>query len=143
MPPAQFVSIVDDDIDITNLFYDALGTIPGLQIFKFTNPIIALEHFKTNQASYSLVISDLRMPEMNGLELLKEVKSLSPRLRTILVTAFEVNDKVFDDYKKNDIIDLVIQKPVRIRELIEHVNNSLNKIETAPLTKENPRKNIC
>ena len=38
--------------------------------------VTALAHFKENKESYVLVISDLRMPELNGLELLKNVKKL-------------------------------------------------------------------
>ena len=126
-----FIAIVDDDIDITNLFYDALSAIQGIQIFKFTNPLIALDHFKINQHSYALVISDLKMPEMNGLEFLSAIKSLKPSIRTILMTAFQVDDNIFEVYKKEGIINLVLQKPIRVQELIRKVNSNLpNRIPT-------------
>jgi hypothetical protein len=45
-PSSKFVSIVDDERDITELFRDALEGLPGLSIFTFTDPTIAIEHFK-------------------------------------------------------------------------------------------------
>src|SRR5688500_11500392 len=81
----RIVSIVDDELDITTLFNDALHIyLNDTSIVSFTNPVTALDHFKENKEAYVVVISDLRMPELNGLELLKNVKKLNPNVRTIL-----------------------------------------------------------
>ena len=62
------VSIVDDELDITELFRDAIcDSIDGISVVTFNDPIIALEHFADNKQDYALVISDLRMPSINGL----------------------------------------------------------------------------
>jgi len=83
------ISIVDDELDITELFRDAIcDSIDGISVVTFNDPIIALEHFADNKQYYALVISDLRMPSINGLELLKRIKSSSPNVRTILMSAF-------------------------------------------------------
>jgi DNA-binding NtrC family response regulator len=91
----RLVAIVDDERDITVLFRDALETIKGISIFTFTNPIMALEHFKINRKDYVLIVSDLRMPGINGIELLKGTKELNPLVRTVLMTAFEFDDELF------------------------------------------------
>jgi DNA-binding NtrC family response regulator len=70
----KLVAIIDDELDITGLFRDALGQISGISIFTFTNPIMAFEHFKINRKDYHLIVSDLRMPGMNGIELIKRIK---------------------------------------------------------------------
>jgi DNA-binding NtrC family response regulator len=71
----KIVSIVDDEIDITVLFHDALyGNIDGISVVSFIDPVIALAHFKDNKENYALVICDIRMPGMNGLDFLKKVK---------------------------------------------------------------------
>jgi DNA-binding NtrC family response regulator len=75
----KIVSIVDDELDIALLFCDALRTINGIQVFRFTNPILALEHLKINAKDYMLIISDLRMPIVNGLQILKTVKDLNSK----------------------------------------------------------------
>jgi DNA-binding NtrC family response regulator len=82
----KIVSIIDDEIDITDLFQDALRGIYGISVIGFNDPLVALEHFKTNNKNYALVMTDLRMPSLSGLELLKKVKNLNPNVRTILIT---------------------------------------------------------
>ena len=103
----RIVSIVDDELDITRLFQDAIsGKVNGTSVVSFTNPLTALEHFKDNKEAYVLVISDLRMPELNGLDLLKSVKNLNANVRTILTTAYEVDeDNKIEEYTKKGIID--------------------------------------
>jgi len=65
-------SIVDGEIDITESFHDALcSSIKGITVATFNDPVIALEHFSDNKEDYPLLISDLRMPNLNALELLK------------------------------------------------------------------------
>ena len=78
MTDERIVSIVDDEIDTTKIFNDALcGTIDGITVLTFNDPVIALQHFTDNKENYALIISDLRMPNLNGLELLKKIKKLN------------------------------------------------------------------
>ncbi len=88
--------------------------------------MVALEHFKINKGAYALVISDLRMPGINGTDLVYKIKKENPLVRTLLMTAFEVDDKVFEEYVKNDIIDGFIQKPVKLRDLLSEVLKQVN-----------------
>lgn len=120
------VAIIDDESDIVNLYRDALSKIDGLSIFTFTDPMIALEHFKIHKCDYALIITDLRMPGINGTDLVYKIKKENPLVRTLLMTAFEVDDKVFEECVKNDIIDGFIQKPVKLRDLLSEVLKQLN-----------------
>ena len=120
----KIVSVVDDEIDITDLFQDALVGIFGISIVSFNDSVIALEHFNGNKDNYALVMTDLRMASLNGLELLKKVKKLNPNVRTILTSAYEVeNDVIFRQYMKEGIIDSFIEKPVTIRRLCQRVRD--------------------
>jgi DNA-binding NtrC family response regulator len=103
--------------------------LPGLSIFTFSDPIIALEHFKTNQRFYALVISDLRMPVVNGFQLLKTTKDLNPKVRTVLMTAFDVEDKLLQDYTKKEIINCIVQKPIALETLVQEVSGQLHSYE--------------
>lgn len=120
------VAIIDDESDIVNLFRDALSKIDGLSIFTFTDPMAALEHFKINKGAYALLISDLRMPGINGTDLIYKIKKENPLVRTLLMTAFEVDDKVFEEYVNSDIIDGFVQKPVKLRDLLSEVLKQVN-----------------
>ena len=52
----RIVSIVDDDPGITMFFHEALRSIPGITVFSFTDPILALEHFQDKASAYVVVI---------------------------------------------------------------------------------------
>ena len=120
------VAIIDDESDIVNLFRDALNKIDGLSVFTFTDPMAALEHFKINKGAYALILSDLRMPGINGTDLVHKMKKENPLVRTLLMTAFEVDDNVFEEYVKNNIIDGFLQKPVKLRDLRSEVLKQVN-----------------
>jgi DNA-binding NtrC family response regulator len=123
---SKLVAIIDDELDITVLFRDAIRGIRGISIFTFTDPIMALEHFKINRKDYRLIVSDLRMPGINGIELLKRIKELNPLVRTVLMTAFEFNDELFQQYAEKQIINGFLQKPILLKDLVREVDNQLH-----------------
>lgn len=103
--------------------------IKDITIFTFTDPILALEHFQMNEHAYVLIISDYRMPGLNGIELLKKMKDMNKFVRTILMTAFTVDDAIFRDCTKKKIINGFVQKPVRIYDLRKEVDTQLDSYE--------------
>jgi DNA-binding NtrC family response regulator len=123
MSSGKLVSIVDDEQDITILFHDALMSIKGITVFTFTDPQLALEHSQMNEHAYVLVIADFRMPELNGMELLRKMKELNKFVRTILMTAFALDDKIFQEYGRREIINGFLQKPIRLKDLRNEVNS--------------------
>jgi DNA-binding NtrC family response regulator len=124
---------VDDELDMIELFHDALcRNIDGISVVSFNDPVIAMEHFTDNKENYALIISDLRMPNLNGLELLKKVKKLNPNVRTILISAYEIeNDLVFQHYLREGIIDSFIEKPVTINQLCQRVRDEFQVYQLA------------
>ena len=126
----RIVSIIDDEIDITDLFHDALRRIDGISVITFNDPVKALEHFTTNKKEYVLVFSDYRMPSINGLDLLRKVKSLNPNVRTVLMSAFDVeSDHLLKKYLIEEIINTFIQKPITILALCNEINNQIHAYE--------------
>jgi DNA-binding NtrC family response regulator len=125
----RVVSIVDDDPDIVMLFRDALQSLSGITVLTFTDPILALEHFQLNEYAYVLVISDYKMPGLNGMEFLKKIKELNRFVRTMLMTAFQIEDKVFREYTKKKIINAFLQKPIGIHDLLKEVDTQLHSYE--------------
>ena len=117
----QLISVVDDERDIMSLFTDALSQIGDASVFGFIDSPLALEHFKLHQLDYSLILSDYRMPTMNGMELLKKVKAINPSVKTVLTSAFEVNE----DFEQNNCVDAFLQKPIKIPDLIDAVETQI------------------
>ena len=126
---SKIVSIVDDEPDITALFHDAIMSINGITVFAFTDPILALGHFEKNKDNYVLVISDFRMPGLNGMDFLRRMKDMNKYVRTILMTAFEIDNTISRDYTKRKIINAFFQKPVRLTDLIEEVHTQIHYYE--------------
>ena len=81
-------NLIDYEADLAYLFEEALSQIDGVQVFAFTDPLIALEHFKANSQNYIVVISDFRMPTMTGMELLSKIKDVKPAVTRIMMSAF-------------------------------------------------------
>jgi len=96
-------------------------------VYAFNDPIAALKHFTENKENYALVISDLRMSGLNGMELLKKVKSGNPNVRTILMSGYNFDeDPTYIEYMKDGIIDTTIEKPVTIHRLCQRVKEELD-----------------
>ena len=124
----KIVSIVDDEIYTAKLFHEALReNIDGISVFSFNDPINALEHFTENKNDFALVISDLRMPGLNGLELLKKVKTSNPKVRTILMSAYNFEEEeLYQQYMKEAVINSTIEKPITMNILYKRVRDELN-----------------
>lgn len=122
----KIVSIVDDELSTTNLFYTALRTIRGINLFGFTDPVQALEHLKMNKLDYGVMICDLRIPVINGLQLLQTVKDLNPLSRTILITAYDIDGSLLQEYTKKEIINSFLQKPIGVYQLRSEVAKQIS-----------------
>ena len=101
-----------------SLFRDALSQIGDTNVFGFIDSTLALEHFKLNQLKYCLILSDLPNAIMNGMELLKKVKAINPSVKTILISAYGMDDEV---YEQCNCVDTLLQKPISISDLIDAV----------------------
>ena len=108
--------VVDDDYDIASLIKIGLEKM-GFSVSSFTDPFLALEEFSKNPSNYELVMSDVRMPSMNGYEFVKQVKKINPKVNVILMTAFEIEDKEFHRILPSIKIDGFLQKPFSISKL--------------------------
>jgi DNA-binding NtrC family response regulator len=72
---------------ILSLFKEALSQIDGVEVFGFSDPSLALEHFQISHHKYIVVISDYRMAPMSGIELLGKMKDINPSVSRILISA--------------------------------------------------------
>ena len=86
--------IVDDEIEIGNTLKRFLELDSNCLIKVYTNPLEALEEIK--KGSVQVVLTDIMMPEMNGIDLLREIKKADGLVQVIMMTAFSSVDKVID-----------------------------------------------
>jgi two-component SAPR family response regulator len=121
------ILILDDEFDIMNVIKVSLNKTNNLKVYGFTDPLLALEHFKLNAAEYGLVISDIRMPKMNGYEFVREVKKIKPKVKVFLMTAFDINGQEFSKVLPDIKVNQFIKKPISIGELTTSILNHINK----------------
>lgn len=124
------IGIVGYEIGNPQISDDKLCSTEGMKVLRFTEPVNALEHFKMNRNDYALIISDLRMPVINGMQLLKTIKDLNPSTRTVLTTDFDYDSKLIQDYTKKQIINGMLQKPIQPHELVTEVEKQIDIIKS-------------
>jgi DNA-binding NtrC family response regulator len=112
------IIIVDDDPDLINVYREALK-MSGYDVSSFTDPCLAYQHIKENPNQYSLVITDDKMHDMNGLFLGTKLLEINPKLNVIIMSEF-------GDLKCNYKFNL-LKKRVSIFKLISVVNESISK----------------
>lgn len=116
--------MVDDEIDCINSLDMALQPL-NFQIIKTTDPKTAL--YLVERKNFDLVISDYKMPGMNGIELLKRIKEINNRICVIIMTAYSNFEQNIDEV--NHLIYALLIKPINIIELIKIIREIESKIQ--------------
>jgi two-component SAPR family response regulator len=117
----KMILVLDDDFDVSNLVKNILQRDGFKNAFAFTDPMLALEHFRINQKDYSLIISDIRMPTMNGFEFVIEARKINPKVKILLMTAFEIDDKEFARVLPKPKINVLLRKPASSKQILNTV----------------------
>jgi DNA-binding response OmpR family regulator len=113
------VMVVDDEPDIAHVLSEAIK-LDGLAITPFVDPLQALGDFKRNR--YDLVISDIKMPKMNGFDFYRELKKVRSDVPIWFMTAFEVTSREISTMFPSLKVERVIKKPVsagKLRKMIQ------------------------
>lgn len=118
---AGTIVVVDDEPDLLNLLKLILTEKTDHQVLTTTDPHQAIEWCRAYQAD--LLISDLRMPEMEGIELLKIIKQLDPNLPLILITAYGTIESAVEAMR-HKAFDY-ITKPFKKEQILVTVNKAL------------------
>ena len=119
--------VVDDERDILSIVKRGLESKNRFQVETFIDAESALESLKENSDNYyDLVLTDIRMPKINGFELYRRIKESNPHMKIVFITAFEINKDEFSKVIPSvDVIDF-ISKPVSMATLISKLNSILN-----------------
>jgi CheY-like chemotaxis protein len=107
------ILVVDDGPEVARAIRMALAVGVGYEVEIAENGETALARYKT--AKYDLVITDLKMPKIDGLELAAAIKKLSPSQPIILITAYAESLK--GDHERLANVDFVLEKPFSLQQL--------------------------
>ena len=124
--PAARLLVIDDDPGTVNAL--KLGLINyGFLVDAFTNPEEALQKFKSNAESYSLMLLDIGMPALSGIQLAKKVKEANHNVKVLVLTGFGISDIEFSKTFPPTQVDGFVQKPVGIRKLTDKILSLLGE----------------
>jgi DNA-binding response OmpR family regulator len=120
------VLLVDDEPDL-NLTLKLNLEENGFKVDSFTDPLSALENFKEEAGMYELLILDMKMPQMNGFELYRQIKKIDDKVKVCFLTASEM---YYEEFRKELFPALdnncYIQKPIENEMLIKRLNRILS-----------------
>ena len=123
MPGPCSLLFVDDDPRAGNLLHRFCeGT--RYECHTYRNPVEALNHFQ--QSGADIVVTDLRMPEMDGLELIAKIRDLDVNVPIVIVTAYSSLDSAIEALR-HGATDF-LKKPFDMEELILVVDKTLERI---------------
>ena len=118
------ILLVDDDVDITTSFKIGLDGY-SLTVSIYNDPKIALSEFKED--TYDLLLTDIRMPGMSGIELYQKVKKIDDKIKVCFITGFE---EYYPELERTlpglDLHKCYILKPITVSDLVEKIRSILN-----------------
>jgi len=115
------IMVVDDEQDILRVIELALQK-EGLTADVFSDPVKAFKHFSNHFNDYGLIISDIRMVDINGWELVAVCQSINDRVQVIIISAFLTE---LASPKGRLSKDDILEKPFKISDLIKKVREKL------------------
>ena len=121
------IAVIDDEQDILNILNNFLSGDERLDITTFSNPIAAVDIVKNG--TFDLVLLDIMMPQMNGIEFLKEVKDLSGDTKVMMMTAYSTKDKI-KKCKKFGAIDYITKPFISLKDIKNRILKQLNLKDT-------------
>jgi two-component system response regulator YesN len=107
------ILVVDDDENVALSLQDGLATLPNCGIVVATNSSQALEIFERRH--FDLLITDYRMPGMDGMTLARRIRQLYPQTAIIVITAY--NSDALRDQADGIDIECILDKPAGLVEI--------------------------
>lgn len=131
------IMLVDDEKDILSTVKRGLESNNTFKVDTFPSGEAALQAFESHPENYyDLVITDIRMPKMNGFELYRSIKEKNQSMKIAFITAFEINKEEFNKVMPSvNVIDF-ISKPVSISNLITKLKTMLTSYPQSPASLE-------
>jgi len=113
---SQRILLIDDEQMVCE-FSEALLTKKGHEITTFGSPTLAVEHYRQHFDSYDIVIIDMLMPEMDGVDVLTELTKINPKVSAVLATGYASPDQL--SRARGAGFKKILKKPFQYPQLME------------------------
>ncbi|WP_373069538.1 response regulator [Sulfurimonas sp.] len=116
------IAIIDDEIQITSMIEKYLKRNGDFSVTVYNNPLNAISGLSQDT---DVVLLDIMMPQMNGLEVLEKLREKFPDLNIVMMTAYSTLDKVLEAHRQG--AEDYIMKPFSSMSIITDKINALTK----------------
>lgn len=116
------VAIIDDEVQILGMIEKFLKRDSQYSVVTYLNPVTALSSISSD---VDVVLLDIMMPEMNGLDLLEKLNEKHPNIKVIMMTAYSTLDKVLNAHRSGAVD--YIMKPFSSMKIITDKIDSMVK----------------
>ncbi len=119
------ILIIDDEPDVILVLKQVLAA-NGFEADSYEDPRLALKNFRANM--FDLLLLDVKMPDINGMDLYQEMKKIDDKVKVCFLTASEMYYEKFrkeEPYRKFDN-EFFVAKPIENEELLDHLNKVIN-----------------
>lgn len=116
------ILFVDDEKSLTDVYRDILDKF-GYQVTTFQNPLDAVEYYKEKHDEIDVVITDMTMPDLTGIQFAEIVREICPDQRIILCTGY--SELLNNEMLRNAGISLMLKKPLITAEIISGIEKVL------------------
>lgn len=113
------ILVIDDEPDVNITLHKVLEK-NGFIVDSYENPFLALDNFKSHY--YDLLILDIKMPDMNGFSVYREIKKLDQKMKVCFLTAGEMYYGPYSDIFSSLPANCFIRKPITSEELLKHID---------------------
>src|SRR6266540_2333433 len=100
------IAIVDDESELAILYAEAIRT-QGYIVKSFSDPLMALQEICSNPSEYTLVVSDIKMEVINGMELVRQILHKNNKIKIIFISGY-------GQFEASDLRFTLLTKPIKI-----------------------------
>lgn len=116
------ILVIDDEATVRETFGEILRTV-GFQVLLAADGQEGLKEFQRHVQTIDIILVDMKMPGMNGLQTFAALREIDPQVKVILCSGYSENEIV--PQVKDGAITAFLQKPVRIVELLTSIKSAL------------------
>jgi DNA-binding NtrC family response regulator len=118
------ILLVDDERDILTVLEQMLHELP-VAIDSFTDPVKAIDCLHANPTKYCLIISDIRMPEMSGVDFIKHIRQINSTVNIVVMSAFDPTLGELNSSKDQLQVSEIITKPFNFSHFLKVVRRNM------------------
>jgi DNA-binding NtrC family response regulator len=128
--PSLNLLVVDDDISISKSLQGLLAHI-GHKVTIYADALSALDAYRAR--GFDIVLTDMAMPGMNGIQLLRELRAYDPEARVLIFTGQALPNLIEEATRAGALS--VLHKPFELEEVLKAIRSAYYHRRTAPITR--------